>query len=75
MVPKISTLSGYIFEYQKSITNPTGFWTNIADTFYWRKKWDQVLTWDFKKADVKEIRNNLATFNMIYKFKRNSFYE
>ena len=37
MVPKISTLSGYIFEYQKSITNPTGFWTNIADTFFWRK--------------------------------------
>lgn len=57
MVPKISTLSGYIFEYQKSITNPTGFWTNIADTFYWRKKWDQVLTWDFKKADVKWFLN------------------
>lgn len=31
--------------------------------------------WKFKKIDVKEIRNNLATFNMIYKFKRNSFYE
>ena len=31
--------------------------------------------WKFKKVDVKEIRNNLATFNMIYKFKRNSFYE
>jgi acetyl-CoA synthetase len=57
MVPKISTLSGYIFEYQKSITNPTGFWTNIADTFYWRKKWDQVLEWDFIKADVKWFRN------------------
>jgi hypothetical protein len=31
--------------------------------------------WKFKKANVKEIRDNLATFNMIYKFKRNSFYE
>ena len=31
--------------------------------------------WKFKKINVKEIRNNLATFNMIYKFKRNSFYE
>jgi hypothetical protein len=31
--------------------------------------------WKFKKADVKEIRDNLATFNMIYKFKRDSFYE
>jgi hypothetical protein len=31
--------------------------------------------WKFKKINVKEIRNNLATFNIIYKFKRNSFYE
>ena len=57
MVPKISTLSGYIFEYQKSITNPVGFWTNIAETFFWRKKWDNVLSWDFSKADVKWFIN------------------
>ena len=57
MVPKISTLSGYIFEYQKSITNPVGFWANIAETFFWRKKWDEVLSWDFKKADVKWFIN------------------
>jgi len=31
--------------------------------------------WKFKKANVKDIRDNLAIFNMIYKFKRNSFYE
>jgi hypothetical protein len=31
--------------------------------------------WRWKKVNVKEIRNNLATFNIIYKFKRNSFYE
>jgi acetyl-CoA synthetase len=53
MVPKISTLGGYIFEYQKSVTNPTGFWSNIADSFYWRKKWDNVLSWDFSKGHVK----------------------
>lgn len=57
MVPKISTLSGYIFEYQKSITNPVGFWANIAETFFWRKKWDEVLSWDFTKADVKWFIN------------------
>ncbi|HLN52688.1 MAG TPA: acetate--CoA ligase [Lentimicrobium sp.] len=53
MVPKISTLGGYIFEYQKSVTNPTGFWANIADSFYWRKKWDNVLDWDFNKGHVR----------------------
>jgi len=50
MVPRISTLGGYIFEYQKSVTNPTGFWAHVADSFFWRKKWDCVLDWDFEKA-------------------------
>ena len=31
--------------------------------------------WRFKKMNVKEIRSNLALFNMIYKFKKNRFYE
>ena len=53
MVPKISTLGGYIFEYQKSITNPTGFWSNIAESFYWRKKWDEVLEWNFSEPTIK----------------------
>jgi acetyl-CoA synthetase len=53
MVPKISTLGGYIFEYQKSITNPTGFWSNIAESFYWRKKWDEILEWNFSEPTIK----------------------
>ncbi len=53
MVPKISTLSGYLHEYQKSIANPEGFWSQIAETFYWRKRWDKVLEWDFHKPEVK----------------------
>jgi acetyl-CoA synthetase len=48
MIPKVSTLGGYIFEYQKSVSNPTGFWANIADSFYWRKKWQNILEWDFR---------------------------
>ena len=52
MVPKITTLSGYIHEYQKSIANPTGFWANIAETFYWRKKWDTILEWDFQNPKI-----------------------
>lgn len=52
MVPKITTLSGYLHEYQKSIANPTGFWANVAETFYWRKKWDTILEWDFHDPKV-----------------------
>ncbi len=52
MVPKITTLSGYIHEYQKSVANPTGFWANIAETFFWHKKWDKILEWDFQNPKV-----------------------
>ncbi len=53
MVPKISTLSGYLYEYQKSIADPTGFWARVAESFYWRKPWTKVLDWDFHKPEVK----------------------
>lgn len=53
MVPKVSTLGGYIFEYQKSVSNPTGFWANIADSYYWRKKWQNILDWDFRRGYMK----------------------
>jgi len=52
MVPKISTLSGYIYEYQRSFAKPRGFWANIADSFFWRKKYDHVLDWNFKTPEV-----------------------
>jgi acetyl-CoA synthetase len=57
MIPKINTLSGYLYEYQKSVTNPEAFWENIAQSFYWRKKWDKVLEWDFVDLDVKWFVN------------------
>lgn len=73
MIPKISTLGGYIFEYQKSVTNPTAFWANIAESFYWRKKWNQVLDWDFKKGHVKWFEG--ATLNITENiFERQIFY-
>ncbi|MBU2557309.1 MAG: acetate--CoA ligase [Bacteroidetes bacterium] len=73
MVPRISTLGGYIFEYQKSVTNPTGFWAHVADSFFWRKKWDCVLDWDFEKADVKWYKD--AKLNITENiFERHLFY-
>lgn len=48
MVPRIHSLGGYIHEYQKSITNPESFWAEVAEEFYWRKPWDQVLNWNFE---------------------------
>ncbi len=53
MIPKIHSLGGYIHEYQKSVANPEAFWSEIAEGFYWHKRCDKVLEWDFEGPSVK----------------------
>ncbi|MDY2586723.1 acetate--CoA ligase [Winogradskyella aquimaris] len=44
----------YFQVYRKSVRNPEAFWEEIAEEhFIWRKKWDNVLSWDFKKPEIK----------------------
>ena len=57
MNQKIQSLSGYLHEYQKSIHQPEKFWSRIASSFYWRKPWDRILSWDFKGPDVRWFEN------------------
>lgn len=57
MSDRIHTLSGYLHEYQKSATQPEEFWARIADSFYWRKRWDKVLKWNFEEPNVKWFIN------------------
>ena len=53
MIKKINTIEEYHSEYKKSIEKPEDFWAEKADTFEWKKKWDNVLTWDFHNYNVK----------------------
>jgi acetyl-CoA synthetase len=57
MTPRITSFEEYKSVYQRSIEQPEAFWNEIADTFYWRKKWDKTLLWDFKKPEVKWFIN------------------
>jgi len=57
MSHKIQTLSGYMHEYQKSISQPEEFWGRIAESFHWKKIWDKTLEWDFDGPDVKWFVN------------------
>ena len=57
MARKIHTLAGYIHEYQRSILDPEAFWTQIADTFYWQKRWDSVVDWEFDTPSIKWFTN------------------
>ena len=50
----IKHLEEYYQVYRKSVRNPEVFWEEIAEEhFLWRKKWDNVLSWDFTKPEVK----------------------
>ena len=49
----IKDFNSYKKEYRKSIENPEQFWEEKASHFLWRKKWDNVLSWDFNKPEVK----------------------
>ncbi len=50
----IKHLEEYFQVYRKSVRNPEAFWEEIAEEhFVWRKKWDQVLKWDFKKPELR----------------------
>jgi acetyl-CoA synthetase len=46
----IKSLEEYRQIYQRSITDPDGFWAEMAEQLDWFKKWDKVLVEDFKEA-------------------------
>ena len=47
----------YLKLYDESIKHPEKFWTNIAETFVWKKRWDKVLNFDFDKPEFKWFIN------------------
>ncbi|MFK5880433.1 MAG: acetate--CoA ligase [Flavobacteriaceae bacterium] len=50
----IKHLEEYYKVYRNSVRDPEVFWEEIAEEhFSWRKRWDKVLSWDFKKPEVK----------------------
>jgi acetyl-CoA synthetase len=52
-MPKtITSIAEYQQEYQRSVQDPEGFWAEKASQFYWRKKWDKVLEWNFTEPKV-----------------------
>ncbi len=43
----VSSFDQYQKMYDRSIEDPEGFWSEIADTFVWQKKWDSVRDYSF----------------------------
>ncbi|MEO8404560.1 MAG: acetate--CoA ligase [Chitinophagaceae bacterium] len=50
---QITSFEQYQSDYKKSVDDPEGFWSAVAENFLWRKKWDKTLEWNFKEPNVK----------------------
>lgn len=50
---QIKSFDEYQQVYQHSVEKPEEFWAGIADHFYWRRKWTNVLDWNFKEPNIK----------------------
>ena len=71
---RIKSLSEYFKKYELSQKDPEKFWSEIANSFTWKKKWDKVLEWDFKNLDINWFKNaklniteNIFERNLIYR--------
>jgi len=49
----IGSLDQYRDLYEKSISDPDTFWSEVADRITWYKKWDTVREFDFVKGNIK----------------------
>ncbi len=43
----VGSMSQYREMYDRSISDPEGFWGEMAETFYWKEKWSKVRAFDF----------------------------
>ncbi|MFI5452152.1 acetate--CoA ligase [Pedobacter sp. UC225_61] len=50
---QITSFEQYQETYKESIQEPEKFWAGIADNFLWKKKWDNVLSWNFSEPNIK----------------------
>lgn len=52
---QIKTIEQYQEAYKRSVEDPAGFWSEVADTFEWRKKQpfsSRVLDWNFVEPKI-----------------------
>tara|TARA_R110001632_G_scaffold108472_2_gene218400 strand:+ start:4055 stop:5950 length:1896 start_codon:yes stop_codon:yes gene_type:complete len=50
---QIKSLEEYREAYQKSVENPSKFWDEVANEFFWRTKWTKTLEYDWTVPETK----------------------
>ena len=66
MIPKISSLEEYKSVYKKSIEDPSGFWSEIADCFKWKKKGNQISSGNFHDVNHKWFEDSTLNITENY---------
>ena len=55
LLPK--NLDEYHKLYKQSVENPESFWTDVAESFNWNKKWSKVVDFDFYKPSFEWFKD------------------
>ena len=55
LLPK--NLDEYHKLYKQSLENPESFWTDVAESFNWNKKWSKVVDFDFYKPSFEWFKD------------------
>lgn len=50
---QIKSFAEYKKTYKRSVENPKEFWSEVANNFSWKQKWDTTLEWDFSIPNIK----------------------
>jgi len=50
---QIRNFDDYLEKYKNSIEQPEKFWSEVAENFTWKKKWEKVLDWNFREPRVR----------------------
>jgi acetyl-CoA synthetase len=67
----IKSMKEYEQMYKRSIEDPEGFWSEMAEkNLTWFKKWDKVLEWSFEKPEIKWFAGGKlnASYNCLDRF-------
>lgn len=49
---QIKSFEQYQETYARSVNDPEGFWGDVAEHFFWKRKWSNVLRWNFDEPDI-----------------------
>lgn len=50
---QITSFEEYQDVYKYSVEQPEAFWGEIAEHFFWKRKWTNVLNWNFEEPNIK----------------------